>query len=334
MTTPAAAAATEYNSSNYWEPHTSSIDFCETNYLFSNYVVEVHNTWSSLLGLAMFGIIGLYYGNLTKELRFQVAYFILIVIGVGSAGLHSTLHWVFQSSDELPMVYLIVTFIYILLELEPPPADPPADPPTCTTPNVTPTTASSTRTLSSSSLKSPMLPWYLLILMIIITIIYYTYQQFYWVFLLTFTGSCLIFDFMVFKMYFYERKDITQKPISKLLFKLASFSFLCIAVPVWLIDMLSCEWTLDVIASTTRGGGFGMTPHVAWHFIAGYAAYCTILYLESFRMNALSRKYGLRFLLGVVPVLIDDDGDNDDDEKKNDNNNNDDGNGNVKKKNE
>ena len=39
------------------------------------------------------------FGNPTKEMRYTLGYFILFIIGVGSAGLHGTLHWVFQSSD-------------------------------------------------------------------------------------------------------------------------------------------------------------------------------------------------------------------------------------------
>ena len=260
-------------SNGFWEPHSSSIDFCETNYLLSDYVVELHNTWSSLLGLTFFGVIGLIYGNPTKELRFNVAYFILAVIGIGSAGLHGTLHWAFQSSDELPMVYLIASFMYIFLEMESNP----------------------------SSLKYPKLPWYLVLLMGINTIIYYAFQQYYWVFIASFSGILGIYLFMVFKMYFVEKNECTQTPTSKFLFKLASLSYICVATPIWMIDMLLCQWSLDTIANNM----LGVTPHVAWHFVAGYGAYCTIVYLESFRMNALKRKYVLKFILGCIPVLSD-----------------------------
>jgi len=88
----------------YWEPHTSSIDFCEDNYLHSNYIVEIHNVWSSLMGISLFGILGLIYhskNEIYKEKRSLLAYWILFLIGMGSAGLHGSLHWIFQSSDEV-----------------------------------------------------------------------------------------------------------------------------------------------------------------------------------------------------------------------------------------
>ena len=99
---------------HFWEPHTSSIDFCETNYLHSPYIVEPHNVVSSLWGLSAIGFIGIYFGNPTNELRFKIAYGILLLIGLGSAALHGTLHWIFQSSDELPMIYLVLSVVYSL----------------------------------------------------------------------------------------------------------------------------------------------------------------------------------------------------------------------------
>jgi hypothetical protein len=80
----------------------------EENYGHSNMVVEFHNTWSSLAFLSLFGIIGLWKGNPTKEVRHSLAYFVLFMIGIGSAGLHGSLHWIFQSSDG-EKIYLMCT---------------------------------------------------------------------------------------------------------------------------------------------------------------------------------------------------------------------------------
>eukprot|EP00979_Chaetoceros_neogracilis_P016841 scaffold9877_cov256-Chaetoceros_neogracile.AAC.2 len=79
----------------------------EQNYLYHHGIVEIHNTWSSLAGISLFGLIGLIKGNATREKRYFLAYLTLFLIGVGSAGLHGTLHWVFQSSDVL-MNFMIV----------------------------------------------------------------------------------------------------------------------------------------------------------------------------------------------------------------------------------
>jgi hypothetical protein len=78
----------------------------EKNYEHFYEVVEPHNFWSSIAGISLFGLIGLWKGNSTKEWRYFLGYFILFLIGVGSAGLHGTMHWVFQSSDGKIVIVL------------------------------------------------------------------------------------------------------------------------------------------------------------------------------------------------------------------------------------
>ena len=75
---------------SYWEPHTASIDFCEENYLATNYIVEIHNVWSSFLicGCGMMG-----YLQTTPILplrRFQLYWLLLIITGLGSSLLHAS----------------------------------------------------------------------------------------------------------------------------------------------------------------------------------------------------------------------------------------------------
>ena len=117
----AAAAPTP----GFWEPHTSSIDFCEPNYALSPYVAEPHNALSSLLGISLLGLVGIARGNPTGETRFYLLYLVLTLVGLGSFALHVTLHWAPQSSDELPMIYLVALQIYCCLETySPPPPTP------------------------------------------------------------------------------------------------------------------------------------------------------------------------------------------------------------------
>jgi dihydroceramidase len=255
----------------FWEPHTSSIDFCETNYLHTSHIVEIHNTWSSIIGIALFGVLGLLYGNPTQELRFALAYVDLIVIGMGSAFLHGTLHWVFQSSDELPMVYLSTILVYICFELE----------------------------TSSPSLKYPNLPFYLVLISIVNTLVYYGFQDLYWVFLFTFNSSLGAYAFMIGSM-FYKGHEITKNVTSRKIVCLAMITYIFIASPIWVIDILCCKWVLLNIAANM----FGMTPHILWHFSAGYAGYCTIVYLESFRMQALRKSFSAKYLLGIIPLIV------------------------------
>ena len=104
-----------------WEPHSSSVDFCEPNYYVTDTIAEPYNAFSSLLltipcfaGLSFFG------GNPTGEIRNDFMYGILIAIGFGSFLLHGTLNWIGQSLDEVPMLWMTLTYIYCLVELNAP----------------------------------------------------------------------------------------------------------------------------------------------------------------------------------------------------------------------
>lgn len=177
------------SSTGFWEPHTASIDFCESNYLTSNLFVEPHNVWSSLLGFTLLGIVGIALGNPTREYRTVLVYSILIVVGIGSACLHATLHWCFQSFDELPMIYLVLCGMYIVLEVDSPMGEE----------------------------KYPHLATYLILLSCMCTSAYFAFQQIYAVFLLTFVSmTIMIFclHIQIARSLYHEVREGKQKKIN------------------------------------------------------------------------------------------------------------------------
>lgn len=246
----------------FWEPHSSSIDFCESNYLITEYITEFHNTWSSLIGISSFGLIGLFKGNATKELRYTLAYGILAFIGLGSAGLHGTLHWIFQASDELPMIYGTTTMIYIFLEYD------------------------------SKEPKYPRLPTILTVLMVVTTIAYYTFQETYIVFLSMYSILEWYSIYLLYKVVWIEKGGGVE---GKKIAKMSCFTYVFVAVPVWIIDMGVCDFFLKHFP-------FGMTLHILWHFAAAHGAYCSIVCGEHCRLVALGIPCECQFLFGVIPI--------------------------------
>ncbi|KDO22458.1 hypothetical protein SPRG_12739 [Saprolegnia parasitica CBS 223.65] len=98
----------------YWGDVTSTIDWCEPNYVFSHYVAEFWNTISNL----SFIVLG-YYGlqrtvAMDFEWRFVLMYLNVMVVGCGSALFHGTLTHVSQQLDETPMIWSMLIWIYIL----------------------------------------------------------------------------------------------------------------------------------------------------------------------------------------------------------------------------
>ena len=89
----------------YWGKPTSTIDWCEKNYVTSYYLAEF---WNTITNLGM--IIPPVYGIIDSlrqgfELRYTLCYALLLLTGIGSWMFHMTLLFEMQLLDELPMVW-------------------------------------------------------------------------------------------------------------------------------------------------------------------------------------------------------------------------------------
>jgi dihydroceramidase len=265
----------------YWEPHSSSIDFCESNYLHSVYAAEPHNVWSSVLGIAMLGVLGLWQslsasvrrsaGHPVSERRVKVAFAVLVLTGLGSAGLHGTLHWIFQSSDELPMIYFMLALLYCDAEVD------------------AASGKQNYRWLAPASIGAA----------ICNTVVYYTFQQLYWVFLVTFT--IVVGVHIAWSFYLVRR---SKSPIITRIFITMAISYMAIGSSAWLFDMILCDSGVLDMADALPGILKGLTPHVVWHLAAGLGGYCAVIQLVCCRCEALGIPISIRFFGGIVPVFV------------------------------
>ncbi|AET40912.1 alkaline dihydroceramidase Ecym_7059 [Eremothecium cymbalariae DBVPG len=89
----------------FWGEPTSTIDWCEENYVLSYYVAE----WSNTITNSVFIIQAVYltYSSIRHKLekRFILTSLGFGLVGIGSWLFHMTLRYEFQLLDELPMVY-------------------------------------------------------------------------------------------------------------------------------------------------------------------------------------------------------------------------------------
>lgn len=236
----------------YWEPHTSSVDFCEPNYAVSIYVAEFHNVWSSIL-LSWFGLFGLLYSNPTREKSVGAMYLALIVIGVGSVGLHTTLHWLLQSSDEVPMLWFVLSCVHLLWICRH--GDQPVN-----------TNKTGIQFFTVAFVQ---------------TVLYYTYQQIYAVFIASMILYVTLLVFWSHSFINTEENEARRKVQVSLHLWSFIFFVLCGFV-VWLIDMNLCDYLMPVYLTMT-----GFTLHVFWHFFAGLGAYylCVLITLLRVRQQ-------------------------------------------------
>ncbi|CAI5759569.1 unnamed protein product [Candida verbasci] len=89
----------------FWGVPTSTIDWCEENYVVSPFIAEALNTTTNsvFIALALFAIYHAYLNKL--ETRFIFTAFGFLLVGIGSWLFHMTLRYHFQLLDELPMIY-------------------------------------------------------------------------------------------------------------------------------------------------------------------------------------------------------------------------------------
>ncbi|KAK7840032.1 alkaline ceramidase [Quercus suber] len=100
--------------SSFWGPVTSTIDCCEKNYAYSTYIAEFYNTISNIpcILLALFGLINAI--RLRFEKRFTVLHISNMILAIGNMLYHATLQRAQQQSDETPMVWEMLLYMYIL----------------------------------------------------------------------------------------------------------------------------------------------------------------------------------------------------------------------------
>jgi hypothetical protein len=163
---------------------------------------------------------------------------------------------------ELPMVYLVTILNFIAVEVDSPHGNP----------------------------AHPRLPLILSIAMVANTIIYYTFQHVYFVFITTYG---IISTYHFYLAYITMFKNNLGGKVSRRLFILSQGSYI-VGFMFWLVDMLLCDSSVL---------GKGMTFHVIWHFGAGFGAYLSIVSYEVCRVRTLNVKYKLAYLIGFIPYV-------------------------------
>lgn len=98
----------------FWSPVTATLNWCEEDYYATVSLAEIINTLTSLsfVYLAIKGIWNCRQNS--HDVAWQVAYFNMLLIGIGTVLYHMTLNYWMQLLDELSMIYLTSTSFYAL----------------------------------------------------------------------------------------------------------------------------------------------------------------------------------------------------------------------------
>jgi dihydroceramidase len=106
----------------FWDPVTSTLQWCEEDYYLTYYSAEIINTLTNLLFLYLS-----YKGIRSCQTNghdtvFSVAYFGYFLVGIGSFMFHTTLKYPWQLVDELNMIYTTCLMAYASLSYSRPTA--------------------------------------------------------------------------------------------------------------------------------------------------------------------------------------------------------------------
>ncbi len=247
----------------FWGTPTSSVDWCEANYVHSFYVAELFNTISSL-AMTIAGVIGLALHARLLERRFAVAYCMLALVGLGSAAFHASLRFELQMLDELPMLYLAIVMLYILLENRP------------------------ARRFGA---------WFPLLLVAHAALVTYLCaftrgRLQFWAFQLSFSSAEFLGLYLVYRLYRASGSAELRR-----LFR-AGFVFYGLALVLWFTDLRFCH----VLQALARHGIPNPQFHAIWHVLVSVGFYLLLLVIAHDRLRVLGRRSRVRFR-AFVPHL-------------------------------
>lgn len=286
-----------YNLEGYWSPVTSSIDWCEENFIVSKYIAEFWNTISNGI-YVVFALVGMW--SVIKY-RYDRCYFWanfgLLTIGIGSWLFHMTLKYQMELADELPMIYTCCIAVFCIFEI------------------------------FNNKTYRPNITIILWLVAILFTITYTNVISWPWfqhgltallIFVVVFRSLYIVH--YISKFHKEEKEIVTyglldDKPkdtnncllVQKHLKLLKGLLIICcvtyaLAFFLWNIDNIYCGQLME-IRNKLKSWGFLFQFHAWWHFFTGigtYAYFVFNLYLRSLLSGYKTTH--IKFLL-VVPYV-------------------------------
>lgn len=249
----------------FWGPVTSSVDWCESNYIHSYYVAELFNTLSSLAMVAV-GTLGFWLHRRTLERRFLLVFALVTLVGIGSVAFHGTLRFELQMLDELPMLYTVIVLVYALVEDEKQPK------------------------------HGRWLPWALFAYGVVATYLcaFTRGRAQFLAFQLSF-GALELFS--IYRAHRLSRRGAS--PVVRRLFR-RGISLYALALMAWFVDIRFCE----VVAVTLpRLGMANPELHAVWHVVVSIGLYLLILQIAFNRQLLLGARPELHRFFKFIPYV-------------------------------
>lgn len=256
----------------YWGVPTSTIDWCEENYVVSTFVAEALNTVTNsiFMALAVFAIFHAYHNKL--EPRFLFTAFGFLLVGIGSWLFHMTLRYQYQLLDELPMIYATcIPFWSVFSEFK-------------------------------TRQQSVMIAIGIFSAANLLTLIYLyfkdpTIHQ---------VSYALLNAGIIFQSHFLTRKHVHDAAARAQLYKtmLLGVVIFLLGYLLWNLDIHFCSYVRGKRREWGMPYGFVLEGHGWWHIFTGTGVYFYLVYLQYLRcfLQKTEQFFAFKFVWGL-PIV-------------------------------
>lgn len=249
----------------YWGPPTSTIDWCEENYVVSYYIAEFWNTISNL-AMILPSFVGYYYA-LKNDLdrRFLVCFVAFGLVGFGSWFFHMTLLYEMQLFDELPMIWGSIILLYTMMKYY-------------------------YEIYQTNRKENIQLIMKLFLYGFITTLIYLIFKV-----PILFQAS---YGFLVVYILYLDICFVKYRPCNRTIFTV-SLLFYHGGFLLWLIDNFCCQQLINIRQSMPILNSITQL-HAWWHLFAGYGAYLHILFVVHSNYHSKNLRFKFVWFIGLI----------------------------------
>ncbi|XP_031566587.1 alkaline ceramidase 3-like [Actinia tenebrosa] len=249
----------------FWGEPTSTLDWCEENYVVTNFVAEFWNTISNWMMIVPPALGLLLTWQTRNELRFMIAFLSLFMVGIGSLCFHATLLFEMQLLDELPMIYCSCVFLFCIIECA-----------------------------STSGKNHKALVVFLMFISLLISVVYMTIKNpllFQWAYGIL--VACVTLQALVkCRKYHCSKKLLAISVISY------GTGFI-----LWNIENNFCPSVRYLRDKAFTPFQLFTQLHAVWHLLAGIGSYYHILFSLDLRMRCKRKSPKLMLVWGWLPYI-------------------------------
>ncbi|KAI9592453.1 alkaline ceramidase 3-like protein [Syncephalis fuscata] len=256
----------------YWGKRTSTLDWCEENYVVCKYIAEFHNTVTN----AVFVLLALYglhtVKKLNHEARFLAGFGTFMLVGIGSWFFHMTLLYEMQLLDELPMLYATCVLIYSAFETK----------------------------------EKIVYGWRLPALLTTVAVLISTIYVFVKSPLFHQWSYALLTAVLVFRaLYMFNNVPAGEARNSMRRLLISSWTMYALGFLSWNIDNEFCPQIRAARAYIGAPWDSLLQLHGWWHILTGLGSYAYIVFGQYLRQVQLGKSdlYTIRWTMGVLPTV-------------------------------